>query len=224
VVLLLVVLGHNSCRCVAWRGLAAGLWDEKWLPGRAAYFVLTFRCSLTLSWTFAIAGRSSASCSRLYHAGCLLLLNAAGIRTIREAKQPHSKQKARQQQSSGAPPGAAPAAYQDGLLAELLLQLEQPAHCISPAVAAAAASAVEASALLHDGQVQLCCPGHHCSGCGLNGKHEVRRHMDSSPFPSPCGSCVVLDRNCWHPGLLITVVVLHMHTQLVPLLSEAGTG
>eukprot|EP00775_Hariotina_reticulata_P013608 gene13608-13733_t len=48
-------------------------------------------------------GRTSSSCNRQYHAGCLLLLNAAGIRTV-----------------------------------------------------------------------QLCCPGHHCGGCGLNGKHEVK--------------------------------------------------
>lgn len=131
-------------------------------------------------------GRSGGTCSRHYHAGCLLLLNAIGIRSVMLAKSPQQPRKRSQASSSRRPgsggPATAGASAQsaddlcDGLLGLLWQQSQQPGHQLGPAVVAAVAAAREAAGRVAAGELALICPSHGCHGCRLNGKLEVRAH------------------------------------------------
>lgn len=113
------------------------------------------------------SSRASQNCSRVYHVGCLLLLNALGIRSTMQTKQQQ------QQQQQEAPDAAAVAAVQtDGSLQQLRQQQQSDPHLLGPAVAAAVDEAAAAAVLHQDKQIGVCCPAHYCHGCGLNGKHE----------------------------------------------------
>lgn len=121
------------------------------------------------------------NCTRLYHTGCLLLLNAAGIRSVvlGKAAQPPRKraQASSSSNSRAAGPSPAAAAAQadalcDGLLGLLWQQSQQPGHQQSPAVLAAVAAARETAGRVVVGELAVNCPSHTCHGCRLNGKLE----------------------------------------------------
>lgn len=122
-------------------------------------------------------GRAGGTCTRQYHAGCLLLLNAAGIRSVTLAKSAQQQQRKRGQASRASAPAAAAAANSlcDGLLGLLWHQSQLMDHQLSVAVVAAVAAAREAAARVAAGELVLICPSHGCHGCQLNGKLEVRK-------------------------------------------------
>jgi hypothetical protein len=127
-------------------------------------------------------GRTGGGCSRQYHAGCLLMLQAAGIRSLVLTKGAGAGSKQQRKGVGGSqaksPAGGGPVAASDvqqlcdGLLGELQGQLQQPDHGLSAATVAAVATAETAAQMVVNGQVALTCPAHSCHGCLLNGKHE----------------------------------------------------
>jgi hypothetical protein len=123
-------------------------------------------------------GHSYQNCCRRYHTGCLLLLNAAGIRTVYLSKQQLKKQQTAQQKAARNGAAAAPALKAtaaaapgdgvpcDGLLGELQQLLQQQDPRVSPALAAAVGEAEQAADLYKQDEVSLACPAHCCHGCG----------------------------------------------------------
>jgi hypothetical protein len=122
-------------------------------------------------------GHSYQNCCRRYHIGCLLLLNAAGIRTVYLSKQQLKKQQtAHQKAAQGGtaaaqqpePPTPAPGdgVPCDGLLGDLQQLLQRRDPRVSPALAAAVGEAEQAAELYKKDEVSLACPAHCCHGCG----------------------------------------------------------
>jgi hypothetical protein len=122
------------------------------------------------------------NCTRQYHTGCLLLLHAAGIRSVvlGKAAQPPRKRGSASSSAASRGAGLSPAAIAaqaealcDGLLGVLWQQGQQPGHGgQSAAVLAAVAAARETAGRVASGELAVNCPSHMCHGCRLNGKHE----------------------------------------------------
>lgn len=130
-------------------------------------------------------GQTGRACARQYHAGCLLLLNAVGIRSVTLARSGQGKQRQQQRRASRSSGGGSPAAdgsaqaaaaLSDGLLGVLWQQALQPGNQLSLSVLAAISAAQEAAIRVASGELALCCPSHSCHGCQLNGKQEVCWH------------------------------------------------
>lgn len=151
-------------------------------------------------------GRGSA-CARQYHAGCLLLLNAAGIRTVMFGKSGAAQQRkhasARCSSRSGGVELAAVSAQAqqlcDGLLGVLLQQSQQADHQLSAPVLAALAAAQEAAVRVASGELVLICPSHGCQGCRLNGKLEVSAAAGHLSHRQSHSGSDFLHRSCGAP-------------------------
>jgi hypothetical protein len=146
------------------------------------------------------AGRGG-NCERQYHRGCMLLLNAVGMRSVTlnsKAAAPQQRKRTAAGRDSPSQPPLPPAelaeALCDGLLGLLWQQCQQAGHGLSAAVVAAVAAARTAAYRVAVGELVLICPSHGCHGCRLNGKLEVRtRFMHSlhqpgllqTPAPGP---------------------------------------
>lgn len=120
------------------------------------------------------AGRGG-NCERQYHRGCMLLLNAVGIRSVTLNSKAKRTAAGRDSPSPlPLPPAELVEQMCDGLLGLLGQQCQQAGHGLSAAVVAAVAAAREAAYRVAGGELVLICPSHGCHGCRLNGKLEVR--------------------------------------------------